>query len=109
MAVTTSSLVKRIETLLVSTDSLDDRIEQLKIYTKDFDGWYALLLEQGSTENSDDINHLLDLHNELIKVATEWLKDVGYALGAHKKKGKVIMAYADILPKKISRYKPKKG
>ena len=109
MTVTTEELIFCAEMLIKSPEPLSQKIEQIERYSKDFDVWYATFEEQVSKEDAPLVEKLLVLHNELISTAEVWLHEAGKEIGKQKQKSKVIMAYADVLPKRVSRRWPKKG
>lgn len=109
MPVTPEDLILCAEALIQSTDPIADRIVKIESYSKDFDLWYASIEAGIGKEHAKVVEKLLALHNELISAAEVWLKEAGKDIGKHKQKSKVIMAYADVLPKRVSRYRTKKG
>lgn len=110
MLVTAAELIASIRGLLESQEPLPERISSLTAYSESFDQWYGEHKEElEKMSPSREAVELLELHNQLISAAEGWLKDVGAEIGIHRKKGKGIMAYTDILPKRVSRYQTKKG
>ncbi len=87
-------------------ETRDAQIDALEAYVIAFDDWLANAVKKKTNEELSDV---LRIHQELIAVVTDWLKSEGEEFKAHKAKAKAIMAYADQLPKKLSRYRPLKG
>lgn len=88
-------------------DSLIDRIQH---YSESFEVWYGEhRAELEAFENSTEIRELLDLHNQVLGFAETALKGTSNEIIKLKLKGKGLLAYTDILPRRISITRTRKG
>lgn len=105
--------MEELLTLLARLNSADIDIERrlqlLEAYCERFDAWYREAgnsLEAGQLSQGEE---LARLHNELIDRATKWLSEARTELKAHHVKGKGILTYTDLLPKRIGLLRGKSG
>ncbi len=104
-----SKLMEQVRDLLHEGRPLPDLIEKLDRYSQDFDVWYAGHRDRLEAGDLPEADALLALHNELIDKAQTWLRQTGAELSNHKVRGKGILAYTDLLPKRISVRRVRKG
>lgn len=102
-------LVAQARELLRGGSPLEELIEKLERYSEDFDLWYASSRERIEAGLFKEADNLLTLHDELIDKAQDWLRQAGADLAKHKVRGKGILAYTDVLPKRISVRRTRKG
>lgn len=107
-----NSLISLADEILNNSNP-DEIVDKLEKYAESFNAWYAAY--EKSLAANQPINSKLELEQLLIKhekVAeiSESLKDsIPEEISKLKHKGRGIMAYTDLLPKKISFTKPTKG
>ncbi len=104
-----SGLIIQAQELLQEGRALPELIEKLERYSEDFDLWYASSRDQLEAGQLPEADVLLAVHNEVIEKAQHWLKQAGTELSKHKVRGKGILAYTDVLPKRISVRRVRKG
>lgn len=109
MAPTTAELIDDVRRLLATDAPLDERIVAMDGYSERFALWYDSQAIESDAAEIVRAQELLNLHNQLVERAQEWLKEAGQELGKQRAKGRGIMAYTDVLPKRLSQYRPKKG
>jgi len=105
-----TSLAKQI---LENDNPVDSKISLMEEYTTRFDKWFENsqeLFESGQLPTDPAIlQELLRVHDVLMKKAEELKLGVVRDRMDLKKKSEGIMAYLDILPKKLSVTKMRKG
>ena len=83
-----------------------ERIELLESYVSSFDRW---LETTGALTDEATLAEALKNHEALMAKAKGWLEEGSQELAHYRQKTKVILAYVDTLPKRLSRYRPIKG
>ena len=91
---------------LFETKDKNEQITLLEEYIARFDEWLDLNI---ATIDKERLTKVLYSHEKVIEIAKFWLDLGGKQLATIRQKSKVIMAYADNLPKRLSRYRPLKG
>ena len=101
------------ETLNVPIASTTEFIEKIAQYSAAFAAWGAAHADilSGKQKPSDEkqFRLLAETHSKIIDRAEALKGETGKDLNQLRKKGKGIMAYTDILPKRISMSGTKKG
>lgn len=91
----------------------DVLIEKLEEYTQAFEAWSAAHKDilSGAKKPADEVEflNLAALHARVVEVAEQKKESAGKDLREAQTRGKGIMAYIDILPKRISIAGTKKG
>jgi hypothetical protein len=95
-----------ISKILDSTER-NEQLALLEEYISSFDTW----IESADLTKQDriTIENALFSHEKIIELAKNWLLEGSKELASFRQKSKVIMAYADNLPKRLNRYRPLKG
>lgn len=105
-------LIDLAKTLLNFEGQEDLRLEMLEQYCAEFAEWFAdnrELLEANDNIDVDKLRELECEHNKVLELAKSWQGAVAGDLRKLKVKGKGIIAYTDILPKRLSQMRPTKG
>jgi hypothetical protein len=100
------------ETLAAHASSRDEFVEKVAAYSAAFEAWGKEnpdVLKGKVSAEADSLRALAEVHAKIIDFAEEIKRQTGRELGEQRKKGKGIMAYTDILPKRISMSGTKKG
>ncbi|MBN8547823.1 MAG: hypothetical protein J0M12_00760 [Deltaproteobacteria bacterium] len=91
----------------------DEFLEKIAAYSAAFEAWASknseVLSGTRKPENEDTFRTLAAAHAKLMEHAEALKRKTGKDLSDLRKKGKGIMAYTDILPKRISISGTKKG
>jgi len=98
-------LIELAEKILNTESGPDTILEEFNAYTSALDVW----LTQPRTEDPEIIKSLLENHDKVVKKALSLKDEASVELRKLKAKGKGILAYVDILPKRISFGTKKKG
>lgn len=83
-------------------------LERIQVYFDAFEE-FRPSLENMKLDSRTDLVQLLEKHNKVLRVTMELREDTSRAIRELKKRGKGIMAYTDVYPKKISLGSQKKG
>ncbi|NMC63805.1 MAG: hypothetical protein GYA55_11635 [SAR324 cluster bacterium] len=83
-------------------------LERIQIYFDAFEK-FRPFLENMKLDSRADLVELLEKHNKVLRITMDLREDTSRAIRELKKRGKGIMAYTDIYPKKISLGSQKKG
>lgn len=95
----------RLADSVLSTSDSDERLKYLEAYTQAFDLWF----EHSGSEDPARLAELEERHVRILELAEGLRDSTNSELRAHHRRGKGILAYADVLPKSISRSKPRQG
>ncbi len=110
-------LIELAEIALAEGADIDELISHIEAYSAAFHPWYEEhkeTFEQG-TESSgpvvdrDDLERLLKLHTEVLGKAELLQQGTSNDLMALRGRRKGMMAYIDILPKRLSTRRTRKG
>lgn len=111
-AISTEALSRLAEDALAASGS-DDFADKLALYTESFSRWAAahaaLLAGAEKPQNEAQFRYLADVHAKLVASAEAARDQARKDIGEAHKRGKGIMAYTDILPKRISISGVKRG
>lgn len=102
---TPQDLISLAEKIIDPALGVDDVVELLGEYTTGLDKW----LSGSQAGDPEDLQLLAKRHDEVVKKALSLKDDASLELRKVKAKGKGILAYVDILPKRISFGTKKKG
>ena len=101
------------EALAAQTVSSDEFVEKVGIYSGAFETWSAahseVLSGKQKPDNEKEFRELADAHAKIMEHVAVLKTQTSKNLGELHKKGKGIMAYTDILPKRISISGTRKG
>lgn len=101
------------EALAAQSISSDEFVEKVGRYSAAFESWSARHAEvlSGKQKPADvkEFRALAQAHAKIMEHAAELKHQTSKDLGELHKKGKGIMAYTDILPKRISMSGTRKG
>ncbi|MEZ4754494.1 MAG: hypothetical protein R3A13_09345 [Bdellovibrionota bacterium] len=96
-----------------STDEIDQQIDLIQSYFTAFTDWMEnnekSLDSASETLSVDKLNQLNNQHQAVLKKANKLKEQTKKDLIAQHAKGKGIMTYTDILPKRIRVTKQRKG
>lgn len=111
-----SALIELAEKALVEGADIDELISHIEAYSAAFHPWYEEhkeAFEQGvegePVVDRDDLERLLKLHTEVLGRAESLQKGTSSDLMALRGRRKGMMAYIDILPKRLSTRRTRKG
>ncbi len=96
-----------IITNMLDAEQREEQLVLLEQYIQEFDSW--LEASTGPQQDKALLEGALFSHEQVIELAKYWLSLGTKELASFRQKSKVIMAYADNLPKRLSRYRPLKG
>jgi hypothetical protein len=86
--------------------TVDELIDRVEGYAEDFSVWFEAhkeyFLEKEASGLEPQMKELLELHKRVLFVAEKLLTDTSQERKALKKRGKGIMAYLDVLPRRVS-------
>ncbi|MCO6431795.1 MAG: hypothetical protein J5J00_13130 [Deltaproteobacteria bacterium] len=106
-------LIRLADEVLADTKASDEGLERLENYCKSFDLWFAaseqLIRSKDPAIDSHQVNVLLTKHERIAELAQRLQDEIPGELRKLKQRGKGILAYTDLLPKKISYIKPREG
>lgn len=106
-------LISRADALLSETVSGDEFISGLESYAIEFGEWFAAneqLIAAGSGSlDRDRLRELAEKHEAVLHKTELMQKSFPEAMKELRNRGRGIMAYTDLMPKKISLNKPQKG
>lgn len=106
-------LIALAEKVLRKDDEIDNLLDIAVEYTEKFSVWFDANRSAFEQPVSDEIRSQVEqldlLHGRVLQLLDSWKTDTVKSLKAHQKKGKGMMAYLDVLPKKISVLKTHKG
>ncbi|MFN8390919.1 MAG: hypothetical protein U0136_11580 [Bdellovibrionota bacterium] len=98
------------EAALALHDSTDQFIEQVDAYILALEEWSGSAAEQTfPPEMKPPLEKLNELHTQLLTRASLLSKQLGSELGNANKKGRVLRAYVDRLPQRITITGRRKG
>lgn len=95
----------RLADSVLDTADIDERLNYLEAYTEAFDLWF----QHSGGEDPTRLAELEERHVRILELAESLRDSTNTELRAHHKRGKGILAYADTLPKSVSRSKPRQG
>jgi len=105
-------LIALADKVLSASGSTAETTELVADYTAAFSAWY----ETGPTKNIKPgaaeegvLFELADKHEKVLALAKTILKGTSGELRAFKSRAKGLMVYADVLPKRVSTRRVKKG
>lgn len=110
--ITIAELCDLARAALTHNDFEDSAIAAFEDYCKNFNEWQAhraLEKELATSLESSETAVLAQLHDQILKRAETLFRATAGQLQNFQIKAKGIMAYVDILPKKISVTKHRKG
>lgn len=108
-----SDLITLAESALAIDLKSDPFIDALERYSLAFDEWFVQ--NQSELANNPDplynsqIDKLVQLHERLVNIVTDEQSEHPEAIRKLKHKGRGIMAYTDIFPKRLSMRRPRQG
>lgn len=106
-----SHLIKLADTIL-SGASEHDLVALLGEYSEQFALWYGKNEEEIKKLTAPPSDHLVLIlqqkHAEILKLADDLKGEIATDLRNLKKKGKGILAYTDVFPKRMSSIRPRK-
>lgn len=110
----TAELLRRAQEALAAHNvSSDEFIDKVAAYSTAFEAWRAtnsdILKGEKPPQDEAEFRALAGAHAKLVDHLTALKARTGKDLGDLRKKGKGIMAYTDILPKRISISGTRKG
>ncbi len=111
MAKSLSELVVQAGVILKADRSdIDALLDEIDAYTEDFAAWYSGF-EEEPAESSElsQLEELNELHSGVIDLATRLQSQTSKQRQELKKRGKGILSYVNVLPKRISFLKGRKG
>lgn len=85
---------------------MEDQTARIEAYSEAFSRWYA---ENPNPTESEQLERLSRHHTEILEKVAELRELTSIDLRNLKKKGKGILAYTDVLPKRISFGRKRKG
>jgi len=94
--------------VIENDDSSSNLLEKIQIYFDAFEV-FRPSLENMKKNSETDLHQLLEKHNKILTITMELRDETSREIRELKKRGKGIMAYTDIYPKKISLGSQKKG
>lgn len=101
------------DSALLPADSSRERLDAIEQYSLQFGKWYQGLQdperELCAEQSGEQIQELLKKHERIIMQVQEMQKDTSLDMVRFQEMAKGIMAYVDLLPKRVSLTKTKKG
>ena len=106
-----AQLIELAESALrIEDGAVDAFIDHVDGYIAILEGWSSAALEQQlPPELKPQVERLNGLHEQVIERASRLSKDLGAQLGTANKKGRVLRAYVDRLPARITITGRRKG
>jgi len=92
----------------------DDQLGALEEYVEALEGWlkehdHELRIKKNDICNAAEVEDLVKSHAEVMCSVQALLTNTSDKLGELRRRAKAIMAYVDVLPKKISMSGTRKG
>jgi len=100
-------LIESAERALEKELEIPEKIERIESYFDAFEGFFPHLAESGLEKKQ--LEALLEKHQAILKATISLRDDTSRELRALKKRGKGIMAYTDLYPKRMSIITNKRG
>lgn len=99
------------EAVLAESPQSSEFIDSIEAYAQRFEEWFEVNKTELTPEMADNqaINDLIRIHANILDIAKSEQLQNSKNFWLHKEKARGIMAYTDILPKKVSISRTKKS